>query len=103
LIQTLQELCRVQGCYGAVFNLYWESRDHEAQDPSSEEYQKAAPWWNFKMGHEGTLLFNSQEEAERIYAQTKCDDFTDQNAYNGPAKCYLALYGPDGKFIKENT
>ncbi len=100
--EVFQVLCKSTKQWG----LYISS----SNDESWAEINKAAPYLDaindasFFLEGCRVILCDSKEEALELFWQTVGDDGpTLENPYNGPARVYACVCGPDGKFTHENT
>lgn len=110
---TLEILCKSTKKWGIYFNIFVPDL------PGGEGFReviKAAPWLDFNNEEDnhmqamadgtGYLLFDDEQEMEKIYYQTIGDDGPREpyiNKYNGPAKVYMLTCNPDGELMNENT
>lgn len=101
--EILQKYCAATKKFGIYISF-------DIDNYSVEEILKACPIFNFDTDTQilfdgiGFLIFDTQEEMEKIYDQIVGDDGpTKFNSYSGPAAVYALTCDNNGEFLNENT
>lgn len=109
VIEAIQELSKAlnKPCMYLQFN----TTDIFETDPQINilaEIIKAAPYLDLNDGQMivdeiGIIVFDNEEEMEKIYNQTKGDDINHINNYKGLANIYAITCNSNGILLNENT